>query len=303
LCERPILSWGSSLNTAPKTPLALGDIADRDRLRTVIEHYRPAAVMHFAGFAYVGESVENPLMYYRNNVVGTTVLLETLVNLMPIPFIFSSSCVTYGIPKKLPIIEDHPQRPINPYGSSKLFVERILADIGRACGLPWVSLRYFNASGADPSREIGEVHDPEPHLIPSILAAARDGKAVSINGIDYDTPDGTCVRDYVHVLDIADAHLRALDYLLAKGESCSLNLANSQGHSVKEVIAAAERVCGCAIPANVAPRRPGDPAILIGAADRARNLLGWVPTRSDIEIQIADAWNWMRSQRLFREQA
>ena len=289
--RRAAVKWG---------PLELGDIAERDRLRTVLEHYSPAAVMHFAAFAYVGESMEKPLMYYRNNVGGTTVLLETLADLRQIPFIFSSSCVTYGIPKKLPITEDHPQRPINPYGYSKLFVERILADIGRASGLPWVSLRYFNASGADPSGDIGEVHDPEPHLIPNILAAARDGKAVSINGTDYDTPDGTCVRDYVHVLDIADAHLRALEYLLAKGESCSLNLANSRSHSVKEVIAAAERVCGCTIPANVAPRRPGDPAILIGAADRARNLLGWVPTRSDLETQIADAWNWMRCQRPLR---
>jgi UDP-glucose-4-epimerase GalE len=209
--HRAAVKWG---------PLELGDIAERDRLRTVLEHYRPAAVMHFAAFAYVGESIEKPLMYYRNNVAGTTVLLEILADVRRIPFIFSSSCVIYGVPEKLPITEDHPQRPINPYGHSKLFVERILADIGRASGLRWVSLRYFNASGADPYGDIGEVHDPEPHLIPNVLAAARDGKAVSINGTDYDTPDGTCVRDYVHVLDIADAHLRALDYLLAKGESC-----------------------------------------------------------------------------------
>jgi UDP-glucose-4-epimerase GalE len=289
LCRghRAAVKWG---------PLELGDIAEQDRLRTVLEQYHPAAVMHFAALAYVGESVERPIMYYCNNVAGTTVLLQTLTDLWRVPFIFSSSCVTYGIPERVPITEDHPQRPINPYGFSKLVVERMLFDIGRISGLPWISLRYFNASGADPSGDIGEMHDPEPHLIPNVLAAARDGRAVSINGTDYDTLDGTCVRDYVHVLDIADAHIRALDYLIAKGESCSLNLANSKGYSVKEVIATAERVCGRSISANTAPRRPGDPPILIGEADRARNLLGWTPTRSDLEIQIADAWNWMCSQ-------
>src|SRR4029077_10029220 len=175
----------------------------------------------------------------------------------------------------IPISEDHPQNPINPYGRSKLFVERMLADAGEACGLPWVALRYFNAAGSDPDGDIGEDHDPETHLIPLVLRAARDNSAVAIFGTDYDTPDGTCVRDYVHVVDIADAHLRALDYLLAKGASRAFNLANARGYSVKEVIAAAERVCKRSIAMKIAARRPGDPPSLIGYAGKAHELLGW----------------------------
>jgi UDP-glucose-4-epimerase GalE len=273
-------------------PLEIGDIADRDKLRAVLKRYRPAAVMHFAAFAYVGESVEKPLLYYRNNVAGSVVLFETILEFGTLPVIFSSSCVTYGIPNNIPISEDHPQNPINPYGCSKLFVERMLMDSGRAFGLPWVSLRYFNAAGADPDGDIGEDHNPETHLIPLVLRAARDETAVEIYGIDYDTPDGTCVRDYIHVVDIAEAHLRALKYLLAKSQSCALNLANARGYSVKEVIAAAERVCGRTITAKVAPRRPGDPPILIGSAKRAHELLGWSAERSNLEVQIADAWKW-----------
>jgi UDP-glucose-4-epimerase GalE len=285
--HRTAVKWG---------PLEVGDIADSDRLRAVLEQYRPAAIMHFAAFAYVGESVENPLLYYRNNVDASVSLLETVRRFEPVPVVFSSSCVTYGIPTIVPISEDHPQQPINPYGHSKLFVERILADLDRASGLPWVSLRYFNAAGADPDGEIGECHDPETHLIPLVLAAARDRTSVEIYGTDYDTPDGTCVRDYVHVMDIAEAHLRAIDYLLATGESCAINLANARGYSVKEVIAAAERVCGGTILTKAAPRRPGDPPILIGSADRARARLGWMPANSDLGVQIADAWKWMKSQ-------
>jgi UDP-glucose-4-epimerase GalE len=202
--------------------------------------------------------------------------------------------VTYGVPEALPISEDHPQRPINPYGQSKLLVERMLADAGKAYGLPWVALRYFNAAGSDPDGDIGECHEPETHLIPLVLRAARDQTAVPIYGADYDTPDGTCVRDYVHVVDIADAHLRALDYLLAKGESCAFNLANARGYSVKEVISTAERVCGCEIAVKVAPRRPGDPPSLVGSAERARKLLAWAPARSDLVVQIADGWNWVK---------
>ena len=277
-------------------PLEIGGIEDRDRLRAVIERYRPAAVMHFAAFAYVGDSVEKPLLYYHNNVAGSAVLFETLVEFGPLPVIFSSSCVTYGVPRTFPISEDHPQQPISPYGHSKLFVERILADAGKAYGLPWVALRYFNAAGTDPDGDIGEDHSPETHLIPLVLRAARDKTALEIYGTDYRTPDGTCVRDYVHVVDIADAHLRALDYLLAKRESCALNLANARGYSVKEVIAAAERVCGRTIKVKLAPRRPGDPPILIGSAKRAHELLGWSAKRSDLEVQIADAWKWVKSR-------
>jgi UDP-arabinose 4-epimerase len=276
-------------------PLELGDIADSARLRTVLEKYRPAAMMHFAAYAYVGESVENPLLYYRNNVAGTASLLQTLLDFQAMPFVFSSTCSTYGIPETIPIPEGHPQRPINPYGFSKLVVERMLADLDAAGSLRSVSLRYFNAAGADPDGEIGEAHDPETHLIPLVLRAARDGNPVAVFGDDYDTADGTCVRDYIHVLDIAEAHVRALEYLLGEGASCALNLANARGYSVKEVIETAERVCGKSIQAKMMPRRAGDPAVLVGSLERARAILGWEPARSDLEIQIRDAWNWMHS--------
>jgi UDP-arabinose 4-epimerase len=276
-------------------PLEEGDIADPVRVQAVLEKYRPAAVMHFAAYAYVGESVSDPLLYYRNNVAGTASLLQTISHFGTIPFVFSSTCSTYGIPEVIPIPEDHPQRPINPYGFSKLVVERMLADLDAAGGLRSVVLRYFNAAGADPEGEIGEAHDPETHLIPLVLASARDSNPVSIFGADYDTADGTCVRDYVHVADLADAHVRAVEYLLNGGASCSFNLANSRGYSVKEVIAAAERLCGKPIPTKVVPRRAGDPAILIGSPERAHAVLGWKPSRSDLEHQLRDAWNWMNS--------
>lgn len=285
--HREAVRWG---------PLEVGEISDGVRLKQVLERYRPAAIMHFAAFAYVGESVEQPLLYYQNNVVGSAALLKAIVDFKPLPFVFSSSCATYGVPTKLPINEDHPQRPINPYGSSKLFVEQMLADIGAAHGLPWMALRYFNAAGSDPDREIGEEHEPETHLIPLVLRAARDRIPVNVLGSDYDTPDGTCIRDYVHVLDIADAHVLALQYLLAGGASCAVNLANARGYSVNEVIAMAERVTHCTIPVTRAARRRGDPAVLIGSAERARAVLGWRPLRSRIEVQIEDAWNWTASR-------
>ena len=209
---------------------------------------------------------------------------------------FSSTCATYGVPDISPISEDQPQRPINPYGFSKLVVERMLAEAATAYGLRSVSLRYFNAAGADPDGEIGEAHDPEPHLIPRVLAAARDGAPVTVYGNDYDTPDGTCIRDYIHVVDIADAHVRALDYLFGGGTSCALNLANARGYSVMEVIDTARRVTGKTIDVQVAPRRPGDPPVLVGAAKRAHTLLGWQPQRSALATQIADAWRWMQGQ-------
>jgi UDP-glucose-4-epimerase GalE len=277
-------------------PFENGDIADPQRVRTILEKYQPAAVMHFAAYAYVGESVQQPLLYYQNNFAATAVLLRTLLDFRCIPVVFSSSCASYGVPESVPISEDHPQHPINPYGHSKLYVERLLMDLQVACGLPWIALRYFNAAGADPDGEIGEVHDPETHLIPLVLAAARTGSAVRIFGTDYETSDGTCIRDYVHVSDIADAHVRALDHLLKERKSCALNLANARGYSVREVIAAAEKVCDTRIRVEIAPRRPGDPAILIGNASRARALLGWQPNRSDLETQIRDTWNWMIRQ-------
>jgi UDP-glucose-4-epimerase GalE len=274
--------------------LERGDIADADQLRLVLEKYKPGALMHFAAYAYVAESVERPLLYYENNFVGTATLLRTVIDHQSVPVVFSSTCATYGIPERVPIAEDHPQRPINPYGSSKLFVERMLADVNVACGLPWMALRYFNAAGADPNGKIGEAHDPETHLIPLVLAAARSGRPVRIFGTDYNTPDGSCVRDYIHVTDIADAHVRALEYLLAGGRSCALNLANARGYSVKEVIAAAETVCGHPIQSEFVARRQGDAPVLIGDASRAHALLGWKPRRSGLEMQIADAWRWMK---------
>jgi UDP-glucose-4-epimerase GalE len=275
-------------------PLEKGDIGDPQRLRAVLQKYQVRGLMHFAAYAYVAESVEQPLLYYKNNFANTAVLLQTLIDFQGIPIVFSSSCTTYGVPERVPISEDDPQRPINPYGYSKLFVERMLADLNLAYGLPWIALRYFNAAGADPNGEIGEAHDPETHLIPLALAAARTGRPLRIFGDDYDTPDGSCVRDYIHVSDIADAHVRALDHLLNGGESCALNLANSRGYSVKEVIAAAEKVSGRSIRSEIAARRVGDPPVLIGDANRARALLDWHPVRSDLKMQIADAWNWMK---------
>jgi UDP-glucose-4-epimerase GalE len=274
-------------------PLEIGDVADAARVREVLRRYKPAAVMHFAAFAYIGESVENPALYYRNNIDGSTALLHAIVEHGPMPVVFSSSCAVYGDAAQTPISEDHPKDPINPYGMSKLAVERLLADLERVHGLRSISLRYFNAAGADPDGDIGEAHDPEPHLIPRVLVAARDGAEVAIYGDDYPTPDGTCVRDYIHVTDLAEAHVRALDDLLAGGASDALNLANARGHSVMEVVDAAQKICGRPIRFKIEPRRRGDPAILIGSAARARQRLGWTPARSDLGTQIADAWRWM----------
>ncbi len=279
-------------------PFEVGDIGDQARLIEVLALYQPAAVIHFAAYAYVGESVENPNLYYQNNVCGSASLLRAITRSQLIPIVFSSTCATYGVPEKIPITEEHPQRPINPYGFTKLVVERMLADLDQAHGLRSVSLRYFNAAGADPEAQIGEAHEPETHLIPIVLAAARNGTAVTVFGNDYETSDGTCIRDYIHVTDLADAHIRALKYLLAGGATCALNLANAQGYSVMDVIETARRVCGKMIKVEIAPRRPGDPPSLIGSGDRARALLGWSPTRSALEVQVADAWHWMCTRNI-----
>jgi UDP-glucose-4-epimerase GalE len=274
-------------------PLELGDISDRRRLDEVLELHKPVAIVHFAAFAYVGESVSHPNLYYQNNVCGSATLLRAATESGRIPLVFSSTCATYGVPDSIPIPEEHPQRPISPYGFSKLIVERMLMDASQAYDLRSVSLRYFNAAGADPDGEIGEAHDPETHLIPLVLAAARDGTAITVFGDDYDTQDGTCVRDYIHVADLANAHVKALKYLLAGGKTCAINLANSCGSSVFEVIETAQHVCGKPIRVVRAPRRQGDPAALIGSADKARALLDWVPKSSALDVQIADAWKWM----------
>lgn len=274
-------------------PLEHGDIADQKWLNTVIERHKPDAVIHFAAFAYVGESVTNPGKYYRNNVAGTIVLLEAMRDHAISRIIFSSTCATYGIPKVLPIAETTPQQPINPYGASKLMVERILSDFETAHATQWIALRYFNAAGADPAGTIGEAHNPETHLIPLTLDAATGRRgALSVFGSDYDTRDGTCVRDYIHVTDLAHAHVLALKALERGTSSQAINLGNGAGFTVKEVIAAVERVTGLRVPHTLCPRRAGDPPALISASTVAREILGWIPQYPDLDRIIADAWAW-----------
>lgn len=274
-------------------PLEIGDIMDRDRLNEVLDKYSPAAVMHFSAFAYVGESVSEPSKYYRNNIIGTLVLLEAMKEYGIEKFIFSSSCATYGIPETVPITEAEKQKPINPYGHTKLMVEQILRDYDLAYGLRSISLRYFNAAGADADAEIGELHEPETHLIPLIIEAAQGKRSnVEIYGTDYPTPDGTAVRDYIHVNDLADAHILALTKLLEGGDSCQMNLGVGHGHSVKQVIEAVEKVSKKSVPVNEVARRPGDPPVLVADARFAREQLGWTPKYVDIEAIVETAWNW-----------
>lgn len=274
-------------------PLEIGNIADRTRLDEVIEKYQPAAVMHFAAHAYVGESVQDPGKYYCNNVAGTLTLLEAMRDHGIDKLIFSSTCATYGVPNDVPIREDHSQQPINPYGASKLMIERMLQDFEVAHGLRSISLRYFNAAGADPGGEIGEAHDPETHLIPLVLdAAAGKRPAITVFSDDYDTPDGTCIRDYIHVSDLADAHVLALKALEAGAKTTACNLGNGQGFSVRQVIDSAARVTGQKVPFVLGPRRAGDPAALVGDATRAMQELGWCPQMHDIDTMIDTAWQW-----------
>lgn len=275
------------------TDLVVGDTSDRDLLDDLFARHDFDAVMHFAAFAYVGESVDEPGKYYRNNVTGTLTMLEAMVAADIPALIFSSTCATYGQPDVVPITEEQPQRPINPYGASKLMVERILADFDVAHDLRSVALRYFNAAGADPDGGLGEHHDPETHLIPLILDVAigrRD--AIRIFGTDYDTADGTCIRDYIHVTDLARAHTAALDHLLSGGESDVFNLGNGQGFSVREVIEAARDITGHPIPAIEENRRPGDPASLVGSAFKIEEALGWRPRLDDLHDIIGTAWEW-----------
>jgi UDP-arabinose 4-epimerase len=257
--------------------------------------FKPAAVLHFAASAYVGESVRDPGKYYRNNVAGTLSLLEAMVGHGVRRMILSSTCATYGVPSESPIRETHPQQPINPYGASKLMAERMLADFGSAHDLKSIALRYFNAAGADADGEIGEDHSPETHLVPLVLdAAAGISPHVTIFGDDYDTPDGTCIRDYIHVSDLADAHVRALEVLIGGAPSTAYNLGNGRGFSVREVVAAARRVTRRAITENVEARRPGDPPCLVGDAKRALLELGWMPRFARIDDIIETAWTWYK---------
>ena len=275
-------------------PLEVGDILDAARLHDVFKAYRPAGVMHFAALALVGESVRAPHLYYRANVAGALNLIDACRIHDVGAFVLSSTCAIYGTPAALPIAEDAPKQPINPYGASKLMAERILADYGAAHGLRSVALRYFNAAGADPDGEIGERRDVETHLVPLALDAITGRRApLQVLGTDYPTADGTAVRDYIHVVDLAAAHVRALDYLLAGGGSRALNLGSGRGWSVNEVIATAERVTGRRVPRTVAPRRPGDPPALVADPAAAKALLGDDLTqRSSLESIVATAWRW-----------
>lgn len=274
-------------------PLVEGDLADRATLAATFKRHDIAAVMHFAAFAYVEESVREPALYFRNNVVNSLGLFEAMIEARVRTIVFSSSCATYGVPDTVPIRETAPQRPVNPYGEGKLMIERALHWLGEAQALRYVALRYFNAAGADPAGEIGEAHAPETHLIPLILQTALKRRGhIGIYGTDYPTPDGTAVRDYIHVQDLAEAHVKALDYLQRGGASAALNLGTGNGHSVRETIAAAERVTGLAIPRREAPRRPGDPPMLVADPSQARDLLGWTAQLSDLETILATAWAW-----------
>ena len=276
-----------------KVELIVGDISDRPLLDKLFASRNIAAVMHFSAYAYVGESVTDPAKYYRNNVVGTLTLLEAMIAASIKQFVFSSTCATYGVPHTVPITEDHPQNPINPYGATKLMVERILQDFDVAYGLKSVYFRYFNAAGADPTGLLGEDHNPETHLLPLVLMAALGKRdSVAIFGTDYPTPDGTCIRDYIHVTDLADAHILGLEYLLNGGDTSVLNLGNGQGFSVKEAIDTARSVTGREIKVVMSDRRPGDPPILVGSSDKARNILGWEPKYPALKEILIHAWNW-----------
>jgi UDP-glucose 4-epimerase len=271
----------------------LGDLADRDALDALFSQYQFDAVFHFASFIQVGESVKEPAKYYANNVVNTLKLLDAMVAHGVGRFVFSSTAAVYGEPAYTPIDEAHPKQPINPYGKTKWMVEQILEDYDRAYGLRSIALRYFNAAGADPEGQLGERHDPETHLIPLVLQAASGRRPhISVFGRDYDTPDGTCIRDYIHVADLADAHWLALDKLMQGAASAAYNLGNGNGFSVQEVIDTAASVTGRAIPVVDAPRRDGDPARLVADSTAARQALNWQPTRFDLESIIEDAWKW-----------
>ena len=287
--HRSAVRWG---------PFVEADLADKAALSKVFETYPISAVVHFAGSAYVGESMDAPQLYFRNNVGGTLGLLESMLDHGVNRIVFSSSCATYGHPRAIPITENHPQQPVNPYGESKLMVEKVLFWYARAYGLRYTILRYFNAAGADPEGELGEMHEPEPHLIPRVIAAALGSlPAVQVYGTDYDTADGTAVRDYIHVTDLAQAHVAALQYLESGGTSAAFNLGTGRGHSVRQVISAVERASGRKVPFEDLPRRAGDPAELVADAREAVRRLAWDPRHSDLPSIVQTAWNWHISIR------
>lgn len=273
--------------------LVIGDITDRDLLDRLFKTHDIAAVMHFAAYAYVGESVENPAKYYHNNVIGSLTLFEAMLAASVTKLVFSSTCATYGVVNTVPVTENHPQNPINPYGVSKLMVERILTDFDKAYNFKSVCFRYFNAAGAEPTGLLGEDHTPEPHLIPlTLLTALGKRESISILGTDYPTPDGTCLRDYIHVTDLAEAHVLGLNYLLKGGNSEVFNLGNGNGFSVREVIETARKVTGKPIKIVELKRRPGDPPCLVGGSEKAKKVLGWIPQYPHLEDILSHAWQW-----------
>lgn len=280
----------------PGVELVIGDVGNPQLVRALFEKHRFQAVVHFAAFAYVGESVTDPLKYYQNNTAEPVKLLQIMQEFGCKVFVFSSTCATYGVPEKLPITEANPQNPINPYGRSKLMVEWILKDCGHAWGLRSACLRYFNASGCSEDGKIGEDHEPETHLIPRVMMAVTgEIEFLEVFGTDYATPDGTCIRDYIHVEDLADAHALALDHLLAGGQSLACNLGTGVGVSVKEIISAVEEVTKLPVPVRYGPRRPGDPDSLVADPQLAKKLLGWEAKRKDVREMVRPAWVWMSS--------
>jgi UDP-glucose 4-epimerase len=286
-----------------KAELIIGDVSDRQLLSKIFSTHKIDAVMHFAAYAYVGESVVEPTKYYQNNVLGSIALIESMREHGIQNIVFSSTCATYGIPQYVPIDEEHPQHPINPYGFSKVVVENVLRDYDRAYGLKSIVFRYFNAAGADPDGALGEDHSPETHLIPIVLEVAGGQRdRVTIFGTDYDTPDGTCVRDYIHVSDLAAAHVLGLEHLLEHQQSNFFNLGNGNGFSVRQVIESAQRVTNRPIPILECDRRVGDPPILIGGSSKAIRVLGWEPKYANLDTIISHAWNWHQTRHL-RENA
>jgi UDP-glucose-4-epimerase GalE len=277
-------------------PFVEGDISDRAKLLDTIRRYDITAILHFAGFAYVGESTAHPERYFNNNVVGSLAVFDTAIEAGVRHIVFSSTCATYGIPEILPITENAPQFPVNPYGETKLVIERALRWYAAAHPLTYAALRYFNAAGADPDGELGEMHEPETHLIPLVLDAALGHKTLEIFGGDYRTSDGTCVRDYIHVTDLANAHVLALQYLIQGGSSIGLNLGTGEGHTILDVIHSVQKVTGREVLHRFAARRPGDPPILIADPSLAERTLGWHHRHSDLQSIIQTAWAWRSAQ-------
>ena len=274
--------------------LVEGDIARVSDVRALLDERAIEAIFHFAAKIRVEESVSNPRLYWQRNLVATLSLLEAVLErAAPVPFVFSSTAAVYGTPDEVPIDEEHPKRPVSPYGDTKLAIELALASYGRAHALPWTALRYFNAAGANAAAGLGERHDPETHLVPLVLdAALGKRRSVSVFGTDWPTPDGTCVRDYVHIVDLCEAHLAALEHLARGGESGAFNLGTGRGHSVREVIESARRISGRPIDVIEAPRRGGDPPSLVAKVDRAERVLGWKAKRGDLDVIVGDAWAW-----------